>query len=790
MTNPYQQQHGSSNFPGGDSLASSGLPPLNLRRASYASIVSGAPSSAMTRPTRAGFSHLLNPSPGSEQQHHASNLYSSALNARIDSSMTNATRNGARGEDLATTHSNGGGTGGSTGWASSTSRLPGSNLQWFSRAFDLYMSRNPSLTPAGPIGPDDFGFAAGAAHHVSNISGTGFLSPSYLRGSVYLKKLEEKHRAKMLAEREGHAVKGQQVASSSSSGSAPAPTARLASNGSSHLPAVANKVSGGSHRGVSYDVVEKPMYPLDDDNVSPLPSRWNKEDKEAALEVLDDGYQVKYTGRVGSDIEASAVRADNHMSASCGVYYFEIVVLNRKKEDTPIAIGFSSKTASLSRAPGWEPESWGYHGDDGHCFAAQNVGKPYGPRFGTGDTVGCLVNFRLGQAMFTLNGKELGIAFRDINFKDVKGKLYPIVGLKKKDDHIWANFGQVRFMFDIDGYMKRQQDMIEAEIRQADPSKLVPGLSETELIQQLVLQFLQHDGYVETARAFAEELHAEKTALRLSSEQPVKGISIKDDEDANNRQRIRQAILEGDIDRAIDYTKTHYPNVLRNNEQVYFRLRCRKFIEMIRKEAELNMLLEERKIAKRRSHLHHLHGQRGEQQGQDDEEMLDTTTAAPTSTAASVRDNWEDDMDVYMTTSAIAGEEEEDYDDGGEEAGSVSKLSQDALTYGMELRAEFKSDARGETSKHLDEIFSLIAYPNPLKVKEVAHLLGGEGRVAVAEELNAAILTSLGKSSRAALENVYAQTCVLLEDLRKDGGDGAFVTVQSLVEGIPPARLL
>jgi hypothetical protein len=66
--------------------------------------------------------------------------------------------------------------------------------------------------------------------------------------------------------------------------------------------------------------------------------------------------------------------------------------------------------ASLSRAPGWEPETWGYHGDDGHCFAAQTVGKAYGPRFGTGDTVGCLVNFRLGQAMFTLNGKELGMS--------------------------------------------------------------------------------------------------------------------------------------------------------------------------------------------------------------------------------------------------------------------------------------------------------------------------------------------------------------------------------------------
>jgi len=49
---------------------------------------------------------------------------------------------------------------------------------------------------------------------------------------------------------------------------------------------------------------------------------------------------------------------------------------------------------------------------------------------------------------------------------------------------------------------------------------------------------------------------------------------------------------------------------------------------------------------------------------------------------------------------------------------------------------------------------------------------------------------SLGKSSRAALENVYAQTLVLLEDLRQDGGDGAFVTVQNVINGIPEPTLM
>lgn len=41
-----------------------------------------------------------------------------------------------------------------------------------------------------------------------------------------------------------------------------------------------------------------------------------------------------------------------------------------------------------------------------------------------------------------------------MNFKDVKGKLYPTIGLKKPGDHVIVNFGQTPFLFDIDGYMK------------------------------------------------------------------------------------------------------------------------------------------------------------------------------------------------------------------------------------------------------------------------------------------------------------------------------------------------
>lgn len=46
---------------------------------------------------------------------------------------------------------------------------------------------------------------------------------------------------------------------------------------------------------------------------------------------------------------------------------------------------------------------------------------------------------------------------------------------------------------------------------------------------------------------------------------------------------------------------------------------------------------------------------------------------------------------------------------------------------------------------------------------------------------------SLGKSSRAALEKLYAQTTVLLEELRQEGGEGAFVSVKDVVDSVPKA---
>ena len=72
-----------------------------------------------------------------------------------------------------------------------------------------------------------------------------------------------------------------------------------------------------------------------------------------------------------------------------------------------VAVGFCTRDAHLDRPPGWDPDSWGYHGDDGQAYCCHHGSKPYGQTFGSGDTVGCGLNFRTGSTFFTKNGYRI-----------------------------------------------------------------------------------------------------------------------------------------------------------------------------------------------------------------------------------------------------------------------------------------------------------------------------------------------------------------------------------------------
>jgi hypothetical protein len=161
------------------------------------------------------------------------------------------------------------------------------------------------------------------------------------------------------------------------------------------------------------------------------------------------------------------------------------------------------------------------------------------------------------------------------------------------------------------------------------------------------------------------------------------------------------------VDKALKHTNAYYPNVLKDNEHIYFRLRSRKFIEMIREAAEIrnNTMMNTRKS--------NGHG------GGD----------------------WYDDVINHdMELDDLSGWDKMDTEGTNNSQADYDKLLNETLTYGQILQAEFEHDPRQEVQKSLRDAFALLAYEDPLNAKEVSHLLKREGRVAVAEELNSAIL--------------------------------------------------
>lgn len=177
-------------------------------------------------------------------------------------------------------------------------------------------------------------------------------------------------------------------------------------------------------------------------------------------------------------------------------------------------------------------------------------------------------------------------------------------------------------------------------------------------------------------------------------------------------------MLDGDIESALKNTNEYYPHVLKDNENVYFRLRCRRFIEMIRQGAEMQRAPVE---TSKKSNGH---------SGDWYDDIINRDMDLDDSPSHG-NDNW-DKMDTEESS-----DNQLDY----------TQLIQDTILYGQNLQAEFKDDPRREINKALSDAFALLAYQDPLSEKEVSHRLDIGGRISVAEELNSAILCKFESTS-------------------------------------------
>ncbi|KAG0375366.1 Ran-binding protein 9 [Mortierella sp. AD032] len=301
--------------------------------------------------------------------------------------------------------------------------------------------------------------------------------------------------------------------------------------------------------------------------------------KTDKTELSEDDLQVRYTGPGKADSDASAIRANRPIPPQCGVYYYEVLIKSNGQQGY-IGIGACNANVELNRLPGWEPLSWGYHGDDGNGFEGCGNGRPFGPVFTTGDVIGCGINFRDMTLFYTKNGIYLGVAFRNL-----KGQLYPTVGMRTSGEIVEANFGQRDFVFNIEEYVKDEKveawQSLEDSLQKDTASKNQVGVLSQNL-SKLVLSYMIHHGYSESARQFASDLAPHNSNQKGHETQGSNEFDCASMvHDTERRKEIRRTILSGDIDHAMAMLEESYPGITTSNEDMLLQLRCRKFVEMV-----------------------------------------------------------------------------------------------------------------------------------------------------------------------------------------------------------------
>lgn len=402
-----------------------------------------------------------------------------------------------------------------------------------------------------------------------------------------------------------------------------------------------------------------------------------------------------------TDSGAGTVRADHPIPRSTGLFYFEATIVSRGR-DCHISVGLCRSDMLLSRLPGWEEDSWGYHGDDGKSFCCHGEGNSYGPQFSTGDVIGCAVNFSSGECFYTKNGVHLGIAFTGLT-----GELYPSIGLRSSGEQVRLNFGAQAFVFDIDYYYRQEKHRLYKTVRDEEDDV-------SSRLQALVSAYLSHNGYIDSARAMALDI----------SSQTNKAVSYPPiDTEASNRQRIRNHVVDGDIDSALMMLEQLFPDVLEQQEVLRFRIKCRKFIEMMRSCAQAQNHVSECQL------LQDIPRQL-EDDAETEKQELDVTMADVTYPPGIDQDVPSVDKDTKT-------------------------LLDEAILYGQHLQSLYAAPTNPIFRSGLEEAFSLLAYSDPLN-SPLAHLLSPSLRVEIAEDVNRAILISSGKSARSELEEIVA----------------------------------
>lgn len=499
------------------------------------------------------------------------------------------------------------------------------------------------------------------------------------------------------------------------------------------FPATAQSTDGASRL--------KSLYPFVEANE--LPQAWSPKDKANYISLSENNLKVHYKGVGKGHKDAAAVRATHPIPSSCLLYYFEIKIIS-KGRDGYMGIGLAAQGVSNQRLPGWDKQSYGYHGDDGHSFCSSGTGQPYGPTFTTGDVIGCAYNLVENSCFYTKNGLNLGIAFADLPHVP----LYPTVGLQTPGEEVEANFGTEPFHYDIaDDVLSLRQRITASVINH--PVKYNEWQT---TVHKLVQSWLVHNGYCSTAESFS-------TATKQEFKEDV--INIK------QRLKIQQLVLSGKIGEAISITERLYPDVLKENPNLMFALKCRNFIEMIS-------------------------GLERDQKASFSPPQSSSVAYPNYAPSASSSPILATNGSVSGDCNGNSGNDRMETDEDSETSnhlnnsfGDMPDISPGSLNKVLEAGKELhqlsqalkrQNGSNEQNKKMLQEAFSLLAYSNP-KSSPVGWQLESTERENVCQQLNNAIVVNEmgGSTNRPPLETIIQHSKALL---RLNGQCGAWLIEQ------------
>ncbi|THH21022.1 hypothetical protein EW146_g483 [Bondarzewia mesenterica] len=585
-----------------------------------------------------------------------------------------------------------------------------------------------------------------------------------------------------------------------------------------------------------------------------LPTRWSEQDRHPYLSVSADGRELTYNGSPGgyqggrgsNPENAALARANYPVPPASGIYYYEIEVLG-KSQRVHISIGFTTSGNRLNKLPGWEKNSWGYHGDDGCAFSAAKDGTSYGDPFGgdpriRGDIIGAGIDFSQNRAFFTKNGnligksyslsprilanKNPGMVFEHVA-EDVE--VYPTVGLRHTSDAVRVNFGHAPFKYDIDDHVQQQRDAVWARIQETriDWRVLEPGrtaaaaslpatenedqdrnanvLDENEgreEVGKLILNYLVHHGYAKTARAFEGQLARTRARdLERIDSRPVSpalpvppphGPAVGPDSDtpmADSSAPTSTTESSPSSSTQLEHRLAIICAVQSGDIDDAIDGTREKFPDVLEREQGLVLLkLRCRKFVELVNEAAEMKRkvESATAVGVDGEETRKDAEGLAVDEMDGVDGGADAAMEVDDGASVHMSASSNGLAPPPEHKSATEAALRAAITYGQALRADYRKDTRKEVQAHLDKTFGVVAYHFPLEVGgAVSAWAGQEARDALAAEVNQAILESQGWPSRSALERVYRQTAASLVQLGFLGvGAAVFADIQrELLDG-------